>query len=94
MSNKQMSINLFYLLLNNLCRVDSSTSTVWTGPFLIEGISAKFLLSPCFIEIPVFNANDVDPDQMTHLAASNLGLHRLQMSLLCDARHKWVKLDY
>ena len=33
-----------------------------------------FLLLPCFIEIPPFNANSVDPDQMQHYAASDLGL--------------------
>ena len=40
-----------------------------------------FLLLPCFIEIPVINANSVDPDQMTCSAGSDLGLHCLQMSL-------------
>ena len=35
-------------------------------------------------------ANSVDPDQMPHSAASDLGLHCLPMSLLWDARHKWV----
>ena len=35
-----------------------------------------------FIEIPVFNANSVDPDQTPHFAASDLGLHCSLMSLL------------
>ena len=43
------------------------------------------------MEIPVFNANSVDPDQTPHSAASDLGPHCLQISLLWDARHKWVK---
>ena len=34
------------------------------------------------------NANSVDPDQT--LAASDLGLHCLTMSLLLDARLIWV----
>ena len=51
---------------------------------------SQFLLLPSFIEIPVFNANRVDPDQMPHSAASGQGLHCLPMSLLWDARHKWV----
>ena len=38
-------------------------------------------------------ANRVDQDQMP-LSASDLGLHCLPMSLLCDARHKWVKDGY
>ena len=29
---------------------------------------------------------------MLHSAASDLGLHCLPLSLLWDARHKWVKL--
>ena len=28
------------------------------------------LLLPCFLEIPVLNANSVDPDQMSHSEAS------------------------
>ena len=51
-----------------------------------------FLVSPCFIEIPVYNANSVDPDQTPRSAASDLGLYFLPVSLLWDARHKWVKL--
>ena len=42
-----------------------------------------FLLSPCFIEILVFNANSVDPDQTPRSVASDLGLHCLPMPLLC-----------
>ena len=34
-----------------------------------------------FIEIPVFNANSVDPDQTPRSAASDLGLHCLPLSL-------------
>ena len=48
------------------------------------------LLLPCFIEIPVLNANGVVPDQTPRFAASDLGLHCLQMSLIWDAGHKWV----
>ena len=48
------------------------------------------LLLPCFIEIPVFNANSVDPDQTPRTASSDLGLHFLPMSHLWDARLKWV----
>ena len=54
-------------------------------------MSGWFLLLPCFIEISVFNANSVDPDQTPLSAASDLGLHCLPMSLFRDARHKWVK---
>ena len=44
-----------------------------------------------FYRIPAFNANNVDPDQMPHSVASDLGLYCLPMSLLWDARLKWVK---
>ena len=49
-----------------------------------------FLLLRRFIEIPVLNANSVDPDQTPRYAASDLGLHCLPMLLLWDARHKFV----
>ena len=39
----------------------------------------------------VINASSVDPDQTLRFAASDLDLHCLPMSLLQDARHKWVK---
>ena len=44
------------------------------------------------IEILVFNANRVDPDQMPQNVASDLDLHCLLMFLLWNARHtgKWV----
>ena len=41
-----------------------------------------------FYKNPVINASNADPDQTPHSAASDLGLHCLQMSLLWDARHK------
>ena len=37
-------------------------------------VPGKFLLLLCFIEISVFNANSVDPDQVPHSAASDLDL--------------------
>ena len=49
-----------------------------------HGVSGDILLLPCFIEIPVFNANSVDP--------SDLSLHCLPMSLLWNARNKWVNM--
>ena len=39
----------------------------------IRGVWLVLLLS-CFVEIPELNANDVDPDQMPHSAASDFGL--------------------
>ena len=43
-------------------------------------------MGPPYVEIPVLNANSLDPDQTPQIAASDLGLHCLQMSLLRDAR--------
>ena len=68
--------------------MDFSTSTLWTGRFLIEGAYAYYFF---FIEIPVFITNSVDLDQTPRSAASDLGLHCLPMSCLWDARLKWVK---
>ena len=62
-------------------------SPLWTGAFLIEGMSV-FLLFPCFVEIPVFNANSVDPDQTS--VVSDLGLYCLQMFPRRDVKFKWV----
>ena len=57
---------------------------------LIEGVSFYYT---CFIEIPKFKANSVDPDQTPRCAASDLSLHCLPVSFLCDARHEWVSLE-
>ena len=51
------------------------------------------LLLLCIIEIPVFNANSVDPDQTPRSAASDLGLYCLSISHLWDARHKMVNVS-
>ena len=45
------------------------------------------------MEIPVYNVNSVDPDQTPRCATSDLGLHYLAMSLLWQARHKWITRD-
>ena len=70
--------------------MDFSTLTLWTGPFQVKDVSGWFLLLPWFTEIPVFNANSIDPDQMPRSAASDLGLRCLPMSHLWYKWHKWV----
>ena len=60
-------------------------------PISILRVVRLFLGELLILEIPVLNANSVDPDQMLHSAASDLGLHCLQRSHLWDARLKWVK---
>ena len=58
----------------------SSTFTIRTGPFPMQRVSGYFLTIPCFIEIPVFNANSIDPDQMP-----DMGLHFFA-NVLCMRR--------
>ena len=62
------------MLLAHLRRVDSSTVSLWTGPFSIGCLDNFYLLLPCVIEIPVFNANSIHPDQTPPSADSDLGL--------------------
>ena len=64
----------FYL--SSLDQSISSLSSVWLVVLLL-----------CFIEMPVINANSVDPDQTPRSAASDLGLHCLPVSHLWDVRH-------
>ena len=73
--------------------MDSSTAAVWTDQFSTEGVPGQFSSLPYFTEIPVFNANGVDPEQTPHSVASDLDLNCFPMSLLWDARHKRVKID-
>ena len=77
--------------LTHLCRVDSSTISLWTGSFLISLVPGWFLLLPYFKELSELNANNVDPDKTPRSAASDLGLRCLSMPLLWDDRLKWVK---
>ena len=58
--------------------------------FKQRGCQVSFYHYRCFIEIPVFNANSVDPDQTPHSAASDLGIRCWAMPILWDTRHKWV----
>ena len=56
-------------------------------------VSGQFLSIPCFLEISVFNANIVDPDQTPHCVASDLGLRCLLMFLLGGTRHNWFNVS-
>ena len=82
-------------LLHGLCRLkaDSINPFMSNGFFYLQSSDQSIssirgvwlvlsLLIPCFIEIPAFNANSVDPDQTPHFATSDLGLKCLPMSLL------------
>ena len=71
--------------------MDSSTELLDRSISYIRGVWLVFLLLSCFVEMSELNTNSVDPDQLPHSAASDLGLYCLPMSLLWDARHKSVK---
>ena len=60
--------------------MNSSTVICWTGPSPIGGVSGQFYYYNA-LEIPVFNANSVDSDQMSSPVVSDLSLLCLPMSL-------------
>ena len=45
-----------------------------------------------YFKSPLFNANSLDPVQTLHSVPPDLGLHCLPVSILWDARHKWVNM--
>ena len=53
--------------------MNSSTTTLWIGLLPMAGCLVSFYYTTFFFEIPVFNANNIDPGQMPHSAASDLG---------------------
>ena len=73
-------LNLFlpneFFYLNSLDRSISNRKGV-----MLNCINAMF------IWISVFNANSIDPDQMPHFVATDLGLYHLSMSIFRDTRH-------
>ena len=69
--------------------MDSSATTLWTSLFPKTGSLVSFYHYYVFIDIPVFNANRVDPDQMPHDVASDMGLHCLSLTLFIP-RHTIV----
>ena len=93
-----VSLNIFYLYNGHVCWSIPTLATP-SGLFCLNSldqsisslrVSGQFWIVPCFIEMPVVNANSVDPDQTPR---SDLDLHCLSMSHLWDARHKWVKVS-
>ena len=80
-----------FVILTHLRRVDSSTTTLWTGLFPTACVKLVFIINICFIEIPVVNANSEDPDQTPRSAASDLGLHCLLIIFFGVYRLEWVK---
>ena len=72
--------------LTRLCRVDSSTSALWTGIFPVEGclftVYYQFYRNSCSVLI----ANSVDHDQTARSTVSDHSLHCLPTCPLWDAR--------
>ena len=68
----------------------------FNGSIFNSRVSGYFLLLHvlCFIEIHAFHANRVDPDQMLHSAASDLGPHCLIITLYWVSGLKWVKATF
>ena len=59
--------------------MDSSTAALWIVHFPVAGFYYYYF----FIKIPIADANSVDPDQMAHSVASDLGGRRsLSVTLL------------
>ena len=72
--------------------MDSSIIALWTSVFQMAGCLVSFFYYHCLIDILVCNANRVEPDQMLHSAASDLGLHCLPITLSRLSRLKWVNI--
>ena len=66
-----MSSGLYYLSL-------------WISSSSISGVSVLCFSIIFIIKISVRNSNRVDPDQMPHSVASDLGLHCLPNTLLAS----------
>ena len=73
-------------MLNGLFYLNSLGRSI----FHIRGVWLVFIIIMfCRNEL---NANSVDPDQTPHSVASDLGLYCLPMSILWDARLKYMGL--
>ena len=73
-------LELYPFPLTHLHRVDSSTTTLWSGLFPIAGCLVSFI-TLCVMKIPIINANNVEPDQMQQSSpVTLLGVSRLKKS--------------
>ena len=73
---------IIYIDYRFICRVDSSTTTLWTHLFQIAGCLVIIFFYLFYRNSrPVFNANSVDPDQTQHSMESDLSLHCLPFTL-------------
>ena len=79
------SVVFILVLLIHGRLVDSSTIVCWMSPFVILGIGV-YCVPFILFWWKILLANNVDPDQMPHFVASNLGLHCLPLTLLQVSR--------
>ena len=86
--NSQLLLQPIPLICTSTPPTHSPNSLGWS--ISNSRVSGLFLLLLCFIEVPVFNANSVDPDQMPCSVASDLGLHCLPDTVLGVSQLKWV----
>ena len=61
--------------------------------FYIRRVWLNFIIIMVYGNFSELNATGADPDQTPRSVASDLGLHRLPMFLLWDARLKWANRD-
>ena len=73
-------------MLTHCILVDSSIVICWMSPSVILGVSGLFCHFHSIFDGKILLANNVDPDQMPHYAASDLVLHCLPMTLLPVSR--------
>ena len=71
-----------FVCLAHLCRIDSASLTIWTGLFLIDGVSGWISLLLRLIEILEFNGNSEFPDKTPRSVC--------QCPFIWNARDKWV----
>ena len=85
--NKYGSYRLFsHVCLTHCILVDSSTVICWTSIFIILGVLGLFCHFHSIFRWKILLAENVDPDQMTHYVASDLGLRCSPMTLLHVSR--------
>ena len=95
----------FQIPLTHLCLINYSTSFYGQNHFQFNVCLVCFSVLAFITEIPVLNANSLDPNQMLQnpikaysalntgtSVVSDTGLHCLPMSFLWDAGHKWAKI--
>ena len=66
--------------------MDSSTTTLGTCLFPIAGCPVSFYQYFVLYKFLHYNAKSVDPDQLLHSVATDLGLHCLTITLLGFSR--------